>query len=37
MKNDEVDKLILNSLRREIMGEVMDLSNAYHLYCKIIP
>jgi hypothetical protein len=29
MENEEVDKLILNSLCSEIMGEVMDMGSAY--------
>jgi hypothetical protein len=37
MENEEVDKLILNSLCSEIMDEVMDLGNAYPLDCKITP
>jgi hypothetical protein len=34
---NEVDKLILNSLCSEIMDEVMNLGNAYPLDCKITP
>jgi hypothetical protein len=37
MENEEVDKLILNSLCCEIMNEVMDLGNAYLKDCKITP
>jgi hypothetical protein len=35
--NEEIDKLILNSLCGEIMDEVMDLGNAYPKDCKITP
>jgi hypothetical protein len=35
MENEEVDKLILNSLCCEIMDEVMDLCNAYLQDCNI--
>jgi hypothetical protein len=35
MENEEVDKLITNSLCCEIMDEVMDLGNAYPKDCKI--
>jgi hypothetical protein len=35
LENEEVDKLILNSLCCEIMNEVMDLGNAYPHDCKI--
>jgi hypothetical protein len=37
MENEEVDKLILNSLCCEIMDEVMDLGNAYLHDCKVTP
>jgi hypothetical protein len=37
MENEEVNKLILNSLCYEIMDEVMDLGNAYPQDCKITP
>jgi hypothetical protein len=37
MGNEEVDKLILNSLCSEIMDEVMDLGNAYPNGCNITP
>jgi hypothetical protein len=37
MENEEVDKLILNSLCSEIMDEVMDLGNAYPNGCNITP
>jgi hypothetical protein len=37
LDNEEVDKLILNSLCGEIMDEEMDLGNAYPLDCKITP
>jgi hypothetical protein len=37
MENEEVDKLILNSLRSEIMDGVMDLGNAYPNGCNITP
>jgi hypothetical protein len=33
---EEVDKLILNSLCSEIMDEVMDNDSVYPLYCKTI-
>jgi hypothetical protein len=35
MENEEVDKLITNSLCCEIMDEVMNLGNAYLKDCKI--
>jgi isocitrate dehydrogenase kinase/phosphatase len=37
LENEEVDKLILNSLCCEIMDEVMDLGNAYPHDCNITP
>jgi hypothetical protein len=37
MENEEVDKLILNSLCSEIMDEVMDLGSAYPNGCDITP
>jgi hypothetical protein len=37
MENEEVDKLILNSLCCEIMDKVMDLVNAYPQDCKVTP
>jgi hypothetical protein len=37
MENEEVDKLILNSLRSKIMDEGMDLGNIYPLDCEITP
>jgi hypothetical protein len=37
LENEEVDKLILNSLCCEIMDEVMDLGNAYPQDCNITP
>jgi hypothetical protein len=37
MENEEVDKLILNSLGCEIMDEVMDLGNVYLQDCKVTP
>jgi hypothetical protein len=37
LENEEVDKLILNSLRCDIMNEVMDLGNVYPMDCKITP
>jgi hypothetical protein len=37
LDNEEVDKLILNSLCCEIMDEVMDLGNAYPQDCNITP
>jgi hypothetical protein len=36
-ENEEVDKLILNSLCSEIMDEVMDLGTAYPKDCKSTP
>jgi hypothetical protein len=36
-KNEEVDKLILNSLCSEIMDEVMDLGSAYPKDCNTTP
>jgi hypothetical protein len=36
-KEEEVDKLIINSLCSEIMDEVMDLDSAYPSDCKTIP
>jgi hypothetical protein len=37
IENEEVDKLILNSLCSEIMDEVMDLSSAYPQDCNTTP
>jgi hypothetical protein len=37
MENEEIDKLILNSLCGEIMDEVMDLGIAYPMDCKNTP
>jgi hypothetical protein len=37
LENEEVDKLILNSLCCEIMDEVMDLGNAYPQDCNVTP
>jgi hypothetical protein len=37
MENEEVDKLILNSLCSEIMEEVMDLGSAYPMGCNTTP
>jgi hypothetical protein len=37
LAEEEVDKLILNSLCYEIMDEVMDLDSAYPSDCKTIP
>jgi hypothetical protein len=37
LENEEVDKLILNSLCCEIMDEVMDLGNAYPQDCIVTP
>jgi hypothetical protein len=37
IENEEVDKLILNSLCSEIMNEVMDLSSAYPQDCNTTP
>jgi hypothetical protein len=37
LDNEEIDKLILNSLCGKIMDEVMNLGNAYPKDCKIIP
>jgi hypothetical protein len=37
IENEEVDKLILNSLCSEIMDEVMDMSSAYPMDCKSTP
>jgi hypothetical protein len=36
-EEEEVDKLILNSLCSEIMDEVMDLDSAYPMDYKTIP
>jgi hypothetical protein len=36
-EEEEVDKLILNSLCSEIMDQVMDLDSAYPSDCKTIP
>jgi hypothetical protein len=36
-QDEEVDKLILNSLCSEIMAEVMDLDSAYNLDHKTTP
>jgi hypothetical protein len=37
LDNEEIDKLIINSLCGEIIDEVIDLGNAYPKDCKIIP
>jgi hypothetical protein len=37
MENEEVDKLILNSLGCEIMDVVMNLGNIYLQDCKVTP
>jgi hypothetical protein len=37
LEEEEVDKLILNSLCSEIMDEVMDLYNAYPTDCDTAP
>jgi hypothetical protein len=37
LDDEEVDKLILNSLCCEIMDEVMDLGNSYPQDCNITP
>jgi hypothetical protein len=37
VEEEEVDKLILNSLCSEIMDEVMDVDSAYPSDCKTIP
>jgi hypothetical protein len=37
LENEEVDKLILNSLCCEIMDKVLDLGNAYPHDCKVTP
>jgi hypothetical protein len=37
IENEEVDKLILNSLCSEFMDEVMDMSSAYPMDCKSTP
>jgi hypothetical protein len=36
-EEEEIDKLILNSLCSEIMDDVMDLDSAYPTDCKTIP
>jgi hypothetical protein len=37
LENEEVDKLILNSLCSDIMDEAMDLGSAYPKYCNTTP
>jgi hypothetical protein len=37
MENEEVDKLILNSLCSKIMDEVMDLGSSYPNGCNTTP